>query len=183
MLPYISPIVHDLILFCRGYPSDWHCESCGTAYTPDVAVCILYVRYHRTELYKHVFISGLRVTSCPLPDSQAGIASRNELQADQPRDFSSFSTGDCNHIVTESIRGLPYSSVKPHEMYPSPTMILDKLSKHVDSLLRLGHSGVGLKEVIVEGDVGLCMDLGMKGLIVRTERKMAMRFARVRTSH
>ena len=62
-------------------------------------------------------------------------------------------------------------------------MILDRLSKHVDSLLRLGHSGVGLKEVIVEGDVGLCMDLGMKGLIVRTERKTAMRFARVRTSH
>lgn len=36
--------------------------------------------------------------------------------------------------------------------------------------MRLGHSGVGLKEVIVEGDIGLCMDLGMKGLIVGTKR-------------
>jgi len=55
---------------------------------------------------------------------------------------------------------------KGFETYPSPTLTLERLLKHVDALLRLGHSDIDLKEVLVEGDISLCMDLGMKGLIV-----------------
>jgi hypothetical protein len=59
---------------------------------------------------------------------------------------------------------------KVFESYPSPTVTLDRLLKHVEALLRLGHSGVDLKDVLVEGDISLCMDLGMKGLFVSAKK-------------
>jgi hypothetical protein len=92
---------------------------------------------------------------------------RNNLQLDNQRDGNLLGSGDILQSVTDTMRrGFCLPLAKSHETYPSPTIVLDKLSKHVESLMRLGHSGVELKDVIVEGDVGLCMDLGMKGLIV-----------------
>ena len=78
------------------------------------------------------------------------------------------------HVLPQNsvlgVENSPQASLQPlgkgFETYPSPTLTLERLLKHIDALLRLGHSDIDLKEVLVEGDISLCMDLGMKGLIV-----------------
>jgi hypothetical protein len=135
---------------------------CGTAYTNEVSRCILWVESFRNSdvyLTKEPFPRDLQGVLCPTWT----LLFRTILVT-----FETI----CNWIiilqsVTDTMRrGFCLPLAKSHETYPSPTIVLDKLSKHVESLMRLGHSGVELKDVIVEGDVGLCMDLGMKGLIV-----------------
>lgn len=57
---------------------------------------------------------------------------------------------------------------KHSEFHPSPATTLERLTQHVEALLKTAHSGVELKDLLVEGDVALSMGLGMKGLIVST---------------
>jgi hypothetical protein len=43
--------------------------------------------------------------------------------------------------------------------------ILAKLSAHVEALMSVGQQGDDLKRILVEGDLGLGLAMGMRGLV------------------
>jgi hypothetical protein len=47
----------------------------------------------------------------------------------------------------------------------SPLTILAKLSAHVEALMSVGQQGDDLKRILVEGDLGLGLAMGMRGLV------------------
>ncbi len=76
---------------------------------------------------------------------------------------------------------LPHSTnLIYHDTYPStpniksqnapsisPLAVLAKLANHVEELVNLGKDGVELKRVLVDGDVNVCLTMGMRGLVGR----------------
>jgi hypothetical protein len=119
---------------------------------------------------------GLSLKSYPFDGFGISCVNRNSFRSIERSDVQAWPDSTQESLEPNRPLNLHYnqklsvgnaaSPPRSFEMYPSPTTTLEKLSKHVQALVKIGQSGIGLKDVLVEGDISLCMDLGMKGLIV-----------------
>lgn len=89
------------------------------------------------------------VTSHPFAPDQTQTTMFNRSSDAQPHNYTQ----------------IPSSTSNPALQQP-PLQVLDKLSAHVESLVKVGQAGIDLKELLVEGEVATCISLGMKGLVV-----------------